>query len=92
MSELKFAEFIVRMKSNPNEFWCLTSVATKMYGTNEAQIIPINKSIPYSKLKDLIFESSGMFSGGFYCGSVSAFFENENDINLLRIKNPDLLE
>ena len=88
---MKFGEFITKIKTEPNAFWCLTSVTTKMYQTDSIQVLSVNKNTPYAKLKELILETKDMFSGGFYCGSVSAFFEKESDINLLKIKYPEIL-
>ena len=89
---MKFGEFATRIKTEPNIFWCLSSVSTKMYQVDDSKLLLLNKSIPFAKLKELVFDAKGMFSGGFYCGSVYVFFENEADINLLKIKNPELLD
>lgn len=91
MSEMLFGDFIQRIRENPNEFWCLSTMAVKAYDIEEKRIIMISKDANFSDVKTKVHETKGMFSGRFYCGSVSIFFENQDDINLLRIKYPGIL-
>lgn len=91
MSEMLFGDFIQRIRENPNEFWCLSTMAVKAYDIDEKKMVHIGSNTNFSDIKAKIQETKGMFSGKFYCGSVSIFFENEGDINLLRIKYPEIL-
>ncbi len=89
MSEqMEFGEFIVKLKGD-YEFWCLSTVGTQTFYMAAERIYKV-ENIGFSKLKEYVEETKNMFSGKYYCGSVSIYFENESDTVLLRVKYPEL--
>lgn len=90
MSELSFPDFIIKIKHSKEPFWCVTTTTIKPFNLDDSRIIVVNDSVNFAKLKSFVDETASAMSGKFYPGSISIFFDNEYDINLLKIKYPEI--
>lgn len=90
MSEQNFPDFIVAIKKNKKSYWCMTTTTIKPYDLDESRIILVNDKIDFGNLKKFIKDTASCFCGNFFVGSISIFFDSEQDINILRIKYPEI--
>lgn len=51
----------------------------------------INSEASMLDFKKAVREDAPMFSGRYFLGAASVFFENEGDFNIFKIKHPDLV-